>query len=329
MHTTALDAVTLEKLISAASAAPSIHNTQPWRYRLDPDTGTLEVRAATDRVLRNADPLTRALHVSVGGALFNLRVAVAHFGWDPVLRLLPDPAEPDLLGSVRLAGPLPAGVRHDRQDLYDVLWRRHSSRLPFSEERLPAELLTELTEAAYSEGARLVLPDPSETTRLLELTAEAERRSVSDPERRAESRSWVREGTSDGLPGRVLGPQDATGHLPLRDFSALRPENQLPTVAFERHPVIAVLATGHDRPADWLRAGQALEHVLLVATAHGVRTSLFHQALEWQDLRWVLRDPRGPREHVQMLIRLGYGPEGPATPRRSAAEVTEAGSDRL
>lgn len=327
-RTSALDGATLEKLISAAAAAPSIHNTQPWRYRLDTDTSTLEVRAATDRALRHIDPLARALHLSVGAALFNLRVAVAHFGWEPVLRLLPDPAEPGLLGSVRLAGPLPGGGRHQHQDhrpdLYDVLWRRHSSRLPFTERPLPPELITELTEAAHAEGALLTMPEGAETARLLELTAEAERRGVSDPERRAESRRWIREGAPDGLPGRVLGPQDVTGRLPLRDFSALRPEYHRPAVAFERHPVIAMLSTGHDRRADWLRAGQALEHVLLVATARGVRASLLHQALEWPDLRWVLRDPRGPMEHVQMLIRLGYGPDGPATPRRPAAEVTDA-----
>ncbi|MFF6961502.1 Acg family FMN-binding oxidoreductase [Streptomyces sp. NPDC008317] len=326
MRTAPLDAETLEKLISAAGAAPSIHNTQPWRFRLDPDTSTLEVRAAVDRGLRHVDPMGRAVHLSVGAALFNLRVAVAHFGWDPVLRLLPDPAEPDLLASVRLAGPLPTGARRDRQDLYDAIWRRHSSRLPFSEQALPAQVLTELAEAADAEGARLVRPAAEETARLLEFTTEAERRGMSDSDRRAESRSWIREGSADGLPGRALGPQDSAGRLPLRDFSALRPENYQPSAAFERQPVIAVLSTCHDRPADWLRAGQALEHVLLVATAHTVRASLLHQALEWDDLRWLLRDPRGGMEHVQMLIRLGYGPEGPATPRRPVADVTDAGT---
>lgn len=327
MRTPTLDAATLERLISAAVAAPSIHNTQPWRYRLDPDTTTLEVRAATERALRRTDPLARALHVSVGAALFNLRVAVEHFGWEPVLRLLPDPAEPDLLGSVRLAGPLPASARRHGRDLYDVLWRRHSSRLPYSDQPLPSELIAGLADAAHAEGARLAMPGPTETARLLGLTAEAERRSVSDPDRRSESRRWVREGAADGMPGWALGPQDLHGHLPVRDFTALRPGGRRACAPFEKQPVIAVLSTGHDRRADWLRAGQALERVLLCATAGGVRASLLHQALEWDDLRWVLRDPRGGMEHVQMLVRLGYGPEGPATPRRPA-EVTVTESSR-
>lgn len=326
MTTTALDAATLEKLISAAVAAPSLHNTQPWRYRLDPATSTIEVRAATERALRQIDPVGRALHVSVGAALFNLRVAVAHFGWEPVIRLLPRPAEPDLLASVRLAGPPISGERH-RTDLYDAVWRRHSSRFPFSSRPIPPELLVEIAEAARTEGAVLHLPGPVETRRILQLTAEAERRGATDPARRDESRGWVREGTPDGLPGAALGPQDATGHLPVRDFSALRPVNQQPSAPFEPHPVIAVLSTPHDRRADWLRTGQALEHALLVATAHRIRASLLHQAIEWPDLRWALRDPRGSAEYPQMLIRLGYGPEGPATPRRPAQDVTDIGSE--
>jgi hypothetical protein len=322
MRTTALDAATLEQLIAAAVAAPSMHNTQPWRYRLDPHTSTVEVRAATERALRHADPFGRALHVSVGSAVFNLRVAVAHFGWEPVVRLLPRPAEPDLLAAVRLAGPRPGGAHH-RRDLYDAVWRRHSSRFPFSGRQVPSDVLAEIVEAARAEGARLALPGPEETARILRLTAEAEARGTTDPARKAESRAWLREGKPDGLPTSVLGPQDAAGRLPVRDFSALRPLNHQPTAAFEREPVIAVLSTVHDSRADWLRAGQALEHALLVATSHRVRTSLLHQAVEWTDLRWELRDPHAKPEHVHMLIRLGYGPEGPATPRLPTEDVLD------
>ncbi|MEV6007973.1 nitroreductase family protein [Streptomyces sp. NPDC051976] len=328
MSTAALDAATLEKLISAAVSAPSVHNTQPWRYRLDPDTSTIELHAATERALRHADPLGRALHVSAGAAVFNLRVAVARFGWEPVVRLLPRPAEPDFLATVRLAGA-PAGSggqRHAR--LYDALWRRHSSRFPFDDRPVPAEVLAEIAEAAAAEGARITFPGAAESWRLLRLTAEAERFAVSDRDRSGESRSWVREGAPDGIPGAALGPRDSTGQVPVRDFTAMRPGATRPSAAFERHPLVAVLTTRHDTRADWLRAGQGLEHALLVATAHGVKSSMFSQAVEWPELRWALRDPRGGHGHVQMLARFGYGPEGPATPRRPARDVLDTGGGR-
>lgn len=327
MTTAALDAATLEKLISAAVAAPSIHNTQPWRYRLDPDTSTIEVRAAVERGLPHTDSTGRGLHVSVGAAVFNLRVAVSHFGWEPVVRILPRPAEPGLLAAVRLAGPLPADrrPRPDAYDLYESVWRRHSSRFPFTEQPVPPEVLEELARAAAEEGTHLSLPGPAEAARVLRLTADADLYSAADRDRGGESRAWTREESSDGMPGAALGQRDLSGHVPVRDFVGPRPGAARPTAAFEPHPVVGVLATPGDSRADWLRAGQGLEHVLLVATAHGLRASLFSQAVEWPDLRWALRDPRGAYEYVQMLVRFGYGPEGPASPRRPAREVMDSG----
>ncbi|MFJ9346408.1 Acg family FMN-binding oxidoreductase [Streptomyces sp. NPDC101237] len=315
MPATALDAFTLEKLIGAAVAAPSIHNTQPWRFRLDLGTLTLQMRAATDRALRHTDPTGRALHVSVGCALFNLRVAAAHFGWEPVPRLLPRPDQPDLLATVRLAGAVrtPAPMA-----LYEALWRRHSSRLPFSDRALPTTVVTELQDAARADGVDLHLVPPTDAGALLRLIGEAEHRNDADTDRAAESRRWVRATypAADGLLPDVVGPQDSLGRIPMRDFSARRRPGAPTAVPFESHPHLLVLSTDHDHRADWLRAGQALEHVLLVVTVHGVRASLLHQALEWPDLRKRLVPPvgGGPR-HAQMVIRAGCGPEGPASPR--------------
>jgi hypothetical protein len=315
MRTTVLDATTLETLVSAAVAAPSIHNTQPWRFRLVPDTLTLEIRAATQRGLRHIDPTGRALHVSVGCAVLNLRVAVEHFGWEPVTRLLPHPAEPDLLATVRLGG---TPRTSSYTSLYDMIWRRHSSRFPFSERPLPTTVITELTEAAHAEGARLRHLSPDRTDSVLQLTREAEHRNSTDADRATDSRRWVAEanGTGLGMPSEVLGPQDLLDRIPMRDFGAHRHAEVLTARTFERHPTITVLSTAHDRRTDWLRAGQALERILLVATANGVRASLLHQGLEWPDLREQLAPSADARpSHTQMVIRLGYGPEGHTSPR--------------
>ncbi|MGA5710486.1 Acg family FMN-binding oxidoreductase [Streptomyces cellulosae] len=329
MHSTSpsLDAAMVETSVAAAVAAPSIHNTQPWRFGLDPETNTFQVRAAPDRGLRHTDPAGRALHLSVGASVLNLRVAMAHFGWTPVRRLLPAPEDPGLLAVLRLAGRASRSTTGHRADLYEAIWRRHSSRLPFSGRPLPSYLRNELGEAARMEGARLWFPDAAGTARLLRLTAEAERRNRLDTDRASESSRWVHRDLAPvpdvGLPQAVLGPQDTRELLPMRDFTAQRHTERLVAQTFETDPHIAVLITEHDRRADWLRAGQALQHMWLLATAHGLRASLLHQALEWPDLRRSMSPVPGRTGHAQILIRFGYGPDGPASPRRSPRTVLD------
>ncbi|MCD7442298.1 nitroreductase family protein [Streptomyces lincolnensis] len=329
MSSATLDVAIMEACVAAAVAAPSIYNTQPWTFRLEPDALTCQVRAAPERGLRHVDPDGRALHVSAGACLFNLRVAMAHFGRAPVVRLLPCPGDPDLLAVVRPVARVPGGADAGQADLYESIRRRHSSRLPFSDRPLPPRLPVELEEAARTEGAVLRFPSSAETLRLLRLTAQAEQRNRMDVGRAMESRRWVHqdpyEAADAGLPSALLGPQDTRERLPLRDFTAQRHPERLAARPFEAAPVVALLSTVHDRRTDWLRAGQALERVLLVATAHGLRTSLLHQAMEWPDLRHdVLATPDGGG-HAQMLVRLGYGPQGPAGPRRPVRDVIDTG----
>ncbi|MFF6996319.1 Acg family FMN-binding oxidoreductase [Streptomyces sp. NPDC008313] len=311
-----IDAAALETLLAAATAAPSIHNTQPWRFRLDVATGILQVRAVPERALPRTDPNRCAQHLSVGAALYNLRVAARHQGRQPAVRLLPDPTDRDLLAEVALTGH---GEEPDpwTRELYDAIGRRHSSRLPFTGRPVPEAIVSEMAEAVRSEGARLYVPGITGARRLLRATAIAELRNTREPARVAESRAWVaRPGAAPyGVPACALGARDTAGRMPMRDFTGALPFPRVPALRFERHVQVALLWTRCDRPEDWLRAGQALQHALLVATVHGVRTSMFHQAMEWADLREAVREPDHGRSHPQLLIRFGYGPEGGRTPR--------------
>ncbi|WP_107419758.1 nitroreductase family protein [Streptomyces carpinensis] len=181
-----------------------------------------------------------------------------------------------------------------------------------------------MSAAAHSEGARLHLPEIAGTRRLLHLTAVAEARNYASSSRAAEGRSRITAPAPArpyGIPVTALGPSDAAGRMPMRDFPGPMPGPRLAALRFERHAQVALLWTSHDRREDWLHAGQALQHVLLTATAHGVRTSLLHQPMEWPDLRAAVGLAR-KRCHPQLLIRFGYGPDGGRTPRARGQAVT-------
>lgn len=321
---------TAAALVEAATAAPSMHNAQPWRFRFQRASDTFQVRAATDRVLPHCDPYGRGLHVGCGAAVFNLRVAAAHAGWIPVTQLLPDPYDPRLMATVRLERPAgdttpPAGLAA----LYGAVRERRSSRQPFTDAPVPEAVRDALREAAEAEAAQLYFPDPWHVRMALDLVQDAEGRDLRDRWRVEEMISWTRTGpeavhATDGVPEDALGPRLPDGRASARDFAGREPvTGEREGAGYEREPQLALLGTVEDRPVDWVRSGQALERVLLVATVHGLSTGFTSHALEWAELRWPVRDPRSAMRRVQLVLRLGYGPQTPPTPRRPVHEVLD------
>jgi nitroreductase len=275
-------------------------------------------------MLRHSDPHGRAVHIACGAALFNLRLAIMVAGREPAVRLLPDPAQPLLLATARLAGPYRPGEA-DRE-LHAAISARRTNRRPFSTRPVPPGILAELVAAASIEGAVLHLPGHEETQRLLHLASAAERDLLADPGYRAELARWAGgQRDRDGIPGSAAGPRDPSGRTPVRDFGT----GPVDYAWFEENPQLAVLSTGTGTRADWLRAGQALQRVLLAVTVRGIAASPLTQPLETADA-WLVRDPRSPGERPQMILRLGYGLPVPASPRRPVSEVLDeplAGKD--
>jgi len=176
-------------LLAAAVAAPSLHDSplyaHPWRFRVRRYSHLIELRADPARAVPYGDPSARAIHIACGAALVNLRLAAAVAGIEPVVKLLPDPAEPVLLATVRLAGPYRA-LPDDERELHAAIFGRTASRALLSGSPVPTAVLAELADAARVEGAILHLLDPDETTRVRDLVRGPGRAPSAGPGHRGE-----------------------------------------------------------------------------------------------------------------------------------------------
>ncbi|MEU3007205.1 nitroreductase [Streptomyces sp. NPDC006863] len=314
-------------LVEEAVTAPSMHNAQPWKFVHRSGTRHLSLYGDPDRALPVGDPDNRGLHIGCGAALLNLRVAAAHRGWNAVARLLPDLRDPWRLADVMLEDSGKADLR--LAGLHSAVRLRHTSRYPFSDEAVPPEILGELSAAALLEGTRLIIPGTWHAGAVLDLVHEAELCESADQAMRAEILAWTRMGKAgegpdtEGVPADAFGPRQYGVTAPVRDFDVPLGSRGRASAAFEERPQIALLGTAADLAVDWLRSGQAMERVLLEATADGLATSVISQPLEWPELRNLTRDPNSTMGFVHMIFRFGYGPSGPVTPRRPVSEVLD------
>jgi nitroreductase len=295
--------------VHAATAAPSLHNSQPWRFRID--GATVDVYADPSRHLHVIDPTGREQMISLGAAVFNLRIAVRQAGYECSVAPFPSPDVVARVTAGRPLAPTPAV-----EALHAAIAQRHTNRWPFAPAAVPADALERLVGAARREGAMLTVAGPPARDAILGLALEADRRVRARPGYQEELARWT--GASirhDGVPAWATGPWDVLEAMPLRDLSAVpRPEAR-----FEPHPTILVLATDADEPADWLRAGQALQRVLLTATRLNLATTPISQPVEVPSVRAALS-----ARTAQMVLRVGYGKPAGRSPRRPVTEVLDA-----
>ena len=135
-------------LIATAARAPSVHNSQPWQFRVSAQA--VELWSDPRRKLRS-DPIGREMLISCGAALFGLRLAVRSLGYQPVVELLPDHAQLRLLARVAIGGALPMNALE--QQMLTAVPHRHTHRGPFAAGPLPTGLLAGLQNDALAEGA--------------------------------------------------------------------------------------------------------------------------------------------------------------------------------
>lgn len=319
----------LTTAVEHALRAPSVHNTQPWRWRIRPDA--VELHADWTRHLVATDPDRRDLIMSCGAALHHLEVALAARGLGVQVRRMPDTENRGHLATVAIrTGPADAADAVQ----FPAIDHRRTDRRRLSRRAVPEDLLEVLAEQAHRTGALLVsVTDAAMRERLTANLTDAARCQGHTPGYAAELRQWTQRYTAgrDGVSvaGFAPAPIGATGVSLLRRFGRGRlAQPPLPPDAgsTDDSAELVVIATAHDDALAWLRAGEATSAVLLAATGLGLATTPLSQPFEVPETRRALQqDVLRVPEHPQLVVRVGWpatgAPELPVTPRRELRSV--------
>ena len=324
----ALTTAEVREVVELATLAPSVHNTQPWRFSWD--GRALLIREDLSRSLPVLDPDGRERALSCGAALQHAELAVREVGHECTVEVEPDAGDPLLVG--RLSIGASSSPSADDRALVAAIPRRYTDRGIFDSAEIPTDLVERMRLAAEHHGGWLrPVIDADERVAMAVLLAHADAVERSDPAYLAELARWrTHERETEGVPDAALpdGPVALRGSdYTLRDFDAgdpgtahVQPPSEPPAA---EHPLVVVLGTHGDSRADWFRSGMALGRLLLQATVDDLAASPMTQVIEVEPFRARLRQELGLVGMPQVVLRVGYGHGRMTTRRRPVDDVLD------
>ncbi|MEV5837605.1 hypothetical protein [Nocardia sp. NPDC052112] len=314
-HPTVLAAMRL------AGRAPSVHNTQPWRWVFD-GVG-LHLYRDDDRLLTSTDPLGRQLVISCGAMLHHVRTAFAAKGWHTDTTRLPDPDRSDYLAVIEFRPwpEPPVGVRA-RASAID---RRRTDRLPLHAPTGLSQLLHTGRMLVTPHDLVLDLLDESARPKLATASEHAAAVRRYDLEYQTELHWWTgHSGDPEGIPREALVSDAEFARVGVGRIFPSAPHSAR-RGTLEDHACLLVLSSQRDSVTAWLHTGEALSALLLECTAAGFATCALTHITEMPSSRKLIAGMLPHPGIPQVVIRVGSVPddelEAAPTPRRPLVDI--------
>ena len=311
------DDANLRDIVRYATLAANGHNTQPWRFRLS--DRAIHILPDLARRTPVVDPDDHHLYVNLGCAAENLALAASASGRPGELRF--EPAED---GAVVFDYAPGAAVL---SALCDAIPKRQSTRALYDGRSVLPSDLAKLQDAAKIPGVELVLiTDRQQLGRLRDLVIAGNNAQMADPRFLAELKAWIRfnprsalasgDGLYSGASGNPAMP-DWLGALMFDLVFRADGEKDKYSRQIESSAGAAVFFGAKADHEHWVHVGRACQRFALQATALGLKHAFVNQPVEVADLRSDLAALAGfPGRRPDLVMRFGYGPTLPKSPRR-------------
>jgi hypothetical protein len=316
-------AIDMHELVRLGTLAASSHNTQPWLFRLG--AGEIAILPDYSRRCPVVDPDDAHLFKSLGCAAENIVHAAAAQSHAAHMAFDADNA------SIRITlERSPAAAR--TSSLVDAIPQRQCTKLPYDGRPISSEHRALLEASGEGDGVRTVLIDDVGTRdAICELVRSGDMQQLNDPAFRSELFAWLRfndteaAAAGDGLASRTAGQPSLPSwlakpmaHLVMRGSAQARTDER----NIRSSPLLAAFVAASDGPEAWVEVGRVYERFALQATLLGIRTAFINQPIEVPALEPELaRLLRLDGENPLLLIRTGYGRQGPFSLRRPVDDV--------
>ncbi|MFX0577889.1 Acg family FMN-binding oxidoreductase [Nocardia nepalensis] len=315
------DHPTVLAAMRSAARAPSLHNTQPWRWVFD--GVRLHLYRDDDRQLTSTDPLGRQLVISCGAMLHHVRTVFAANGWHTDTVRLPDSDRPDYLAAIEFRPwpDPPAGVLSRAR----AIDRRRTDRLPLFAPSGLSQLLHAGRMLVTPHDLELDVLDESARPKLAVASEHATAVRRYDMEYQTELHWWAgHSGDPEGVPREALVSDAEFARVGVgRNFPSAPHSARRGTL--EDHARLLVLSSSRESVTAWLHTGEALSAVLLECTTAGSATCALTHITEMPSGRKVIAGMLPHPGIPQVVIRVGTAPddepETPPTPRRPLTDI--------
>jgi nitroreductase len=325
MTQTMVDTDTIASAVELACRAPSLHNSQPWRWVAG--STIVDLFGDPHRMVASTDSSGREAIISCGAVLDHFRVAMAAVGWDTNVEQFPNPNDLDHLASIDFA-PMDY-VAQGRRDRAAAILRRRTNRLPFRAPKRWVPFEPVLRSSFDNDLVSLDVLTVDARPRLAEASRLTESLRRYDDRYHHELLWWTAPSRDfEGIPQSALLSESDDRRVDVNRRFPVDPLDERSSAGTYDQAKILVLSTPGDARVDALNCGEALSAILLECTMAGLATCPVTHITELEASRDIVRDlTAAPAATPQVLIRVGIEPEGELTPkptpRRAVGDVLE------